>query len=71
MDFQLVDGGKRFINLLLNDALLPFKGQRNALKLTVPDDDGIVVSGSDAGTEFFRLAVSKSLRRATKSLALG
>ena len=31
--FQFVDGGKRFINLLLNNALLPLIGQRNALKL--------------------------------------
>ena len=42
MDFQLIDGGKRFINLLLNDTFLPLKGQRNALKLAVPDDNGIV-----------------------------
>ena len=53
VDFQLVDGGKRFINLLLNDTLLPLKGQRDALKLAMPDDDGIVVPGGDAGTEFF------------------
>ena len=53
VDFQLVDGGKRFINLLLNDALLPLKGQRNALKLAVPDDDSIVVAGGDTGAEFF------------------
>ena len=71
MDFQLIDGGKRFINLLLNNTLLPLKGQRNALKLAVPNDDSIVVAGGDAGAEFFAVAVSKSLRRATKSLALG
>ena len=71
VDFQLADGGKRFINLLLNDTLLPLKGQRNALKLTVPDDDGIVIAGGDTGAEFLRLAVSKSLRRATSNLALG
>ena len=71
VDFQLIDGGKRFINLLLNDTFLPLKGQRDALKLAMPDDDGIVVPGGDAGTEFLRLAVSKSLRRATSSLALG
>lgn len=71
VDFQLIDGGKRFINLLLNNTLLPLKGQRNALKLAVPNDDSIVVAGGDAGAEFLRFAVSKSLRRATKSLALG
>lgn len=35
MDFQLIDGGKRFINLLLNDTFLPLKGQRDALKLAI------------------------------------
>ena len=45
VDFQLIDGGKRFINLLLNDTFLPLKGQRDALKLAMPDDDGIVVAG--------------------------
>ena len=69
VDFQLIDGGKRFINLLLNDTLLPLKGQRDALKLAVPDDDSIVAPGGNAGAEW--LAVSKSLRRATKSFALG
>ena len=71
VNFQLIDGGKRFINLLLNDTFLPLKGQRDALKLAMPDDDGIVVPSGDAGTEFFAVAVSKSLRRATSSLALG
>ena len=52
VDFQLIDGGKRFINLLLNNTLLPLKGQRNALKLAVPNDDSIVVAGGDAGAEF-------------------
>ena len=61
MDFQLVDGGKRFINLLLNDALLPLKGQRNALKLAVPDDDSIVVAGGDTGAEFFAVGCLKVL----------
>ena len=31
MGFQFVDGGKGLVNLLLNDALLPLKGQRNTL----------------------------------------
>ena len=61
MDFQLIDGGKRFINLLLNDTFLPLKGQRDALKLAMPDDDGIVVPGGDAGTEFFAVGSLKVL----------
>ena len=43
MGFQFVDGGKGLVDLLLNNALLPLKGQRDALKLAMPDDDGIVV----------------------------
>ena len=61
MGFQFVDGGKRFINLLLNDAFLPFKGQWDALKLAVPDDDRIVVAGGDAGAEFFTIGSFKVL----------
>ena len=63
VDFQLIDGGKRFINLLLNDTFLPLKGQRDALKLAMPDDDGIVVPGGDAGTEFFAVGSLKVLDR--------
>ena len=61
MGFQFVDGGKRFINLLLNNAFLPLKGQRNALKLAVPNDNGIVVPGGDAGAEFFAVSSFKIL----------
>jgi len=61
VDFQLIDGSKRFINLLLNDSFLPFKGQRNTLKLAVPDDNCIVVAGGDAGTEFFAIGSFKVL----------
>ena len=71
MDFQLIDGGKRFINLLLNDALLPLKGQRNALKLAMPDDDGIVVPGGDAGTEFFAVGGLKVLAPCHQKFCVG
>jgi len=71
VDFQLVDGGKRFINLLLNDTLLPLKGQRNALKLAVPDDDGIVVPGGDAGAEFFTIGGFKVLAPCHQQLGIG
>ena len=58
---QLRNGILDFIDLFLNDAFLPLKGTRNALKLAVPDDDGIVVPGSDAGTEFFSVGSFKIL----------
>ena len=71
VDFQLVDGGKRFINLLLNDTLLPLKGQRNALKLAMPDDDGIVVAGGDAGAEFFAVGGLKILAPCHQKFGVG
>ena len=61
MGFQFVDGGKDLVDLLLNDALLPLKGQRNALKLRMANDDGIIVPGGDAGTEFFAIGSFKVL----------
>ena len=71
VDFQLIDGGKRFINLLLNDTLLPLKGQRNALKLTVPDDDGIVVASGDTGAEFFAVGSLKILAPCHQQFRIG
>ena len=71
MDFQLIDGGKRFINLLLNDTLLPLKGQRDALKLAMPDDDGIVVPGGDTGAEFFAVGSLKVLAPCYQQLGIG
>ena len=41
--------------------LLPFSGDRNALKLAVSDDDGIVVAGGDAGAELFAVSRLKVL----------
>ena len=71
MGFQFVDGGKRFINLFLNDTLLPFKGQWDALKLRMADDDGIVVAGGDAGTEFFAVGSLKVLAPCYQQLGIG
>ena len=62
MGFQFVDGSKRFINLFLNYTLLPLKGQRDALKLAVTDDNGVIVAGGNAGTEFCLLYTSPSPR---------
>jgi len=61
MGFQFVDGGKGLVDLLLNNALLPLKGQRNALKLRMANDDGIIVPGGDASTEFFAIGSFKVL----------
>ena len=71
MDFQLIDGGKRFINLLLNDTFLPLKGQRDALKLAVPDDDGIVVAGCDAGAKTLSIGGFKVFLAGNEQLCIG
>lgn len=69
--FQFFDGGKRFIDLFLNNAFLPLIGKRNPLKLAVTDNDRIIIPGCNPGAELLRLAVSKSFFRATSSFALG
>ena len=71
MGFQFVDGCKCFINLLLNDALLPLKGQRNALKLRMANDDGIVVPGGDAGAELFAIGGFKVLAPCHQQFGVG
>ena len=71
VDFQLVDGGKRFINLLLNDTLLPLKGQRDSFKLRMTDDNGIVIAGGDAGAELFAVGRFKILFPRYQQLCIG
>ena len=58
---QLRNGILDFIDLFLNDAFLPLKGKRNTLKLTVTDDNGIVVACGDAGAEFLTVGRFKVL----------
>ena len=50
---QLPNAVQNLLFLLLQYELLPFLGHGDFLKLAVPDDDGIVVTGSDSGTEPF------------------
>ena len=69
--FQFVDGGKGLVDLLLNNAFLPLKGQWDALKLAVPDDDGIIVAGGDAGAEFFAVGSFKILAPCYQKLGIG
>jgi len=70
MDFQLVNGGKRFINLLLNDTLLPLKGQRDSFKLRMTDDNGIVIAGGNAGAELFAVRRFKILAPCNKQFCV-
>ena len=50
---QLPNAVQNLLLLLLQNELLPFLGHGNLLKLTVADDNGIVVAGSGSGTKPF------------------
>ena len=71
VDFQLIDGGKRFINLLLNDALLPLKRKWDSFKLRMTDDNGIVIAGGNAGAELFAVGSLKVLAPCYQQLGIG
>ena len=58
---QLRNGILDFIDLFLNDAFLPRKGKRNALKLTVTDDNRIIVTRSNPGAELLAVGRFKVL----------
>ena len=58
---QLRNGILDFIDLFLNDAFLPLKGKRNALKLTVTDDNRIIVTRSNPGAELLAVGRFKVL----------
>ena len=50
-EFQLLDAVRDFLNLLLQQTLLTFLGHGDFLELTVPDNDRVIIPGSDAGAE--------------------
>ena len=52
--FQLSNAALDLVDLLLDDALLPLERNGDLLKLRMPDDDGIVISGGNAGAEIGR-----------------
>ena len=51
--FQIPNTVQNFLLLLLQNELLPLLGHGDLFKLTVADDDGIVVAGGDPGAEPF------------------
>ena len=57
-----------FLNLFPQQPLLPFHGNGDALKLTVPDDNGIVITGSNAGAELFAVFRLKVLFRCRQNV---
>ena len=58
---RLSDAQDDLIHLLLQNSPLPLDTDGYLLELTVPDDDGIVVAGGDAGAEFFAVGSFKVL----------
>ena len=69
--FQLVDSQERFRNLILNNTLLPLKRKRDALKLRMTDDNGIVIAGGDAGAELFAVRRFKILAPCHQQFCIG
>ena len=59
--FQFLNCIKRFTKLFLNNALLPLIGQRNPFKLTVADDNCIIIACSNSSTESFSTGGFKNL----------
>ena len=69
--FQFFDGGKRFIDLFLNNAFLPLIGKRNPLKLAVTDNDRIIIPGCNPGAELFAVGRFKILFPRYQQLCIG
>ena len=45
--FGLINAVYDLVDLIFNDRPLPLRGERNLLKLTVTNDDGIIITGSN------------------------
>ena len=57
--FQFLDAFGQFVDLILEQSLLSFHGNGNALKLGVADDHGVVIPGGDSGAELFSVGFFK------------
>ena len=58
-------------DLLLQEPFLPLSGYGDALKLAVADDNGIIIAGGNAGTEFFAVSGFKILFGSDKDIGGG
>ena len=58
------------LNLPLDHGFLPFRGKRNPLKLRMPDDDSIVITCGDSGTELFPVGWLKILFRCHQHIGI-
>ena len=60
-----------FLDLTLYDSDLSLRGKRDLLKLTVPDDDCIIIPGSDTGTKLLPVGRLKILFRSRQDICSG
>ena len=66
--FQFFNTLGDFLNLFPQQPLLPFHGNGNPLKLTVPDDNGVIIAGGDARAELFAVFQLKVLFRCRQNV---
>ena len=66
--FCLRDTFHDLINLPLKEKCLTLQRKWELLQLTVADDDGVIVSGSNPGTELFAVLLLKVFRRGNKDI---
>ena len=69
--FRFFDGLLDFIHLFLNQTFLSFCGQGYFFKLTMPDDNRIVVTGRNSRTEFFAITGFKIFFAGNQQLCIG
>ena len=67
-ELQFLDSLGDLLDLLLQQPLLPFFRHGNFLKLAMADDDGIIVTGCNSGTETAAVILFKILLRGNQNL---
>ena len=69
--FQFFNRPFNLINLFPQLAFLPFCGQGNTFKLTVTDNNCIVIAGGNSGTEFLAVGCFKIFLCGNQQLCTG
>ena len=68
VSFQVSNAVGDFFKLLFKDGSLPFNAHRDFLKLRMPDDDSIVIPGSNSTAEPFAVFGFKVLFRSHQNI---
>lgn len=71
LPFCILNRHSNITNLFLNRCRLTFYRKRNTFKLAVPDDNGIIIPGSNPGTEFLSVGRFKILLCGNKDVCPG